>query len=96
MLFVLSPKRRFIVTEALFQSDGSMCPLEGVIALKKQFGYRLILDETQSFGTVGNTGRGLTEHCDVAVTDVDVLVVTLEGCLASVSTCGVRVRARKQ
>jgi hypothetical protein len=77
-------QRRFIVTEALFQSDGSLCPLGGVVALKQQYGYRLILDETQSFGSVGPTGRGLTEHCDVAASDVDVLVVTLEGCLASV------------
>ena len=79
-----SLQRRFIVTEALFQAEGSLCPLDGVVALKKQFGYRLILDETQSFGSVGRTGRGLTEHCDVAVRDVDILVVTLEGCLASV------------
>jgi len=79
-----SMQRRFIVSEALFKADGSMAPLEGLINLKKQFGYRLILDETLSFCVLGPTGRGLTEHLGLPVMEVDILVVTLEYGLASV------------
>lgn len=37
------------------------------VELKKKFKYRLILDESVSFGSVGRTGRGLTELYNVAV-----------------------------
>jgi 7-keto-8-aminopelargonate synthetase-like enzyme len=37
------------------------------IELKYKYKYRLILDEGISFGTVGQTGRGLTEFHNVSV-----------------------------
>jgi serine palmitoyltransferase len=37
------------------------------IELKQKYKYRLILDESFSFGTVGRTGRGLTELYNVPV-----------------------------
>lgn len=37
------------------------------VELKKKFKYRLILDESISFGSVGRTGRGLTELYNVPV-----------------------------
>ena len=44
------------------------------IELKFKHKYRLILDESYSFGTVGRTGRGLTELYNVPVRLDDVLV----------------------
>lgn len=35
--------------------------------LKRKFKYRLMLDETWSFGTLGKTGRGLSELYDIPV-----------------------------
>ena len=35
--------------------------------LKKKFKYRLMLDETWSFGTLGKTGGGLSELYNVPV-----------------------------
>lgn len=37
------------------------------IEIKYKHKYRLILDESFSFGTVGRTGRGLTELYNVPV-----------------------------
>lgn len=37
------------------------------VELKKKYKYRLILDESISFGSVGRTGRGLTELYNVPV-----------------------------
>jgi serine palmitoyltransferase len=37
------------------------------IELKLKYKYRLILDESVSFGSVGRTGRGLTELYNVPV-----------------------------
>jgi serine palmitoyltransferase len=44
------------------------------VELKYRKKYRLILDESISFGTVGRTGRGLTELYNVPATKVDMLV----------------------
>ena len=43
------------------------------IELKLKYKYRLILDESISFGTVGRTGRGLTELYNVPVCLASVL-----------------------
>ncbi|KAJ6612112.1 serine palmitoyltransferase [Mycena sp. CBHHK59/15] len=66
--------RRFIITEGIFEKDGAMIDLPKLIELKFRKKYRLILDESMSFGTVGRTGRGLTELYNVPATKVDMLV----------------------
>jgi serine palmitoyltransferase len=37
------------------------------VELKKKYKFRLILDESYSFGMLGKHGRGLTEVCNVPV-----------------------------
>ncbi|KAK7449824.1 serine palmitoyltransferase component [Stygiomarasmius scandens] len=66
--------RRFIVTEGIFERDGAMTDLPKLIELKTKYKYRLILDETFSFGSVGRTGRGLTELYNVPAEKVDMLI----------------------
>ncbi|KAH9164367.1 serine palmitoyltransferase [Lactarius sanguifluus] len=66
--------RRFIVTEGIFEKDGAMVDLPKLIELKHKYRYRLILDESISFGTVGRTGRGLTELYNVPATRIDMIV----------------------
>ncbi|KAF8508713.1 serine palmitoyltransferase [Hysterangium stoloniferum] len=69
--------RRFIVTEGIFENDGAMVDLPKIIALKNKFKFRLCLDESMSFGSVGRTGRGLTELYNVPATEIDLLVGSL-------------------
>ncbi|KAL7275829.1 serine palmitoyltransferase component [Rhizina undulata] len=69
--------RRFIVTEGLFENTGDMVDLPKIIELKQRFKYRLILDETYSFGILGRTGRGVAEHQNVDPMSVDMLVGSL-------------------
>ncbi|KAI5779320.1 pyridoxal phosphate-dependent transferase [Geopyxis carbonaria] len=66
--------RRFIVTEGLFETTGDMADLPTIVALKNKYKYRLILDETHSFGLLGRTGRGLTEHQNVDPSNVEMLI----------------------
>jgi len=66
--------RRFIVTEGIFEKDGSISDLPKLIELKQKYKYRLILDENISFGTVGRTGRGLTELYNVPASQIDILL----------------------
>ncbi|KAL2216196.1 serine palmitoyl CoA transferase subunit LcbA [Thermoascus aurantiacus ATCC 26904] len=71
--------RRFIVTEGLFESYGDMVDLPKIIELKLKYKFRLILDETWSFGVLGRTGRGVTEHQNVDAAEVDMIVGSLAG-----------------
>jgi serine palmitoyltransferase len=52
--------------------------------LKEEFFYRLILDESTSFGVVGATGRGVTEHYGIEISEVEVLTMSLDTTLCSV------------
>jgi serine palmitoyltransferase len=49
------------------------------IELKLRYKFRLILDETWSFGVLGRTGRGVTEHQNVDPAEVDMIVGSLAG-----------------
>ena len=53
------------------------------IDLKLKYKFRLILDETWSFGTLGRTGRGITEHQHVDATEVDMIIGSLSGPLCA-------------
>lgn len=59
--------RRFIIVEAIYMNTGEMCPLREIVELRKRYKLRLILDESISFGSLGNHGRGITEHLNVNV-----------------------------
>ncbi|WFD34988.1 serine C-palmitoyltransferase [Malassezia cuniculi] len=72
-----SLQRRFIVTEGLFENDGAITDLRKVVELKKRYKFRMFLDESYSVGTLGATGRGLTEAQDVDSKDVDFIVGNL-------------------
>ena len=75
--------RRFIVTEGLFENMGDMVDLPKIIELKHKFKFRLILDETWSFGVLGRTGRGVTEHQHVDAAEVDMIVGSMAGPLCA-------------
>ncbi|KAI9830261.1 MAG: hypothetical protein M1819_005788 [Sarea resinae] len=75
--------RRFIVTEGLFENVGDTVNLPKIIELKLRYKFRLILDETWSFGVLGRTGRGVTEQQNVDATEVDMVVGSLAGPLCA-------------
>lgn len=81
----LNAQRRFIVVEGLYKNTGNICPLDELIKLKHEFKYRLILDESFSFGTLGPTGRGVTELFNQKLMyDVEIAIVSLENSMGSV------------
>jgi serine palmitoyltransferase len=75
--------RRFIITEGIFERDGEMVDLPKLVELKLKYKYRLILDESISFGTMGRTGRGLTELYNVPASQIDMLVGSVANGLCS-------------
>ncbi|KAK8141898.1 serine palmitoyltransferase component [Beauveria asiatica] len=75
--------RRFIVTEGLFETTGDATDLPKLVELKERYKFRIILDETWSFGVLGRTGRGLTEAQNVDPQQVDMIVGSLSGPLCA-------------
>ncbi|EEY21312.1 serine palmitoyltransferase [Verticillium alfalfae VaMs.102] len=75
--------RRFIVAEGLFETTGDSIDLPKLVELKEKYKFRIILDETWSFGTLGRTGRGLTEAQNVDPTQVDMIIGSLAGPLCA-------------
>lgn len=59
--------RRFLVIEGVYMNTGNICPLPALLQLAQRFKCRTILDENVSFGTLGDTGRGVTEHFNINV-----------------------------
>ncbi|KAJ3118964.1 serine palmitoyltransferase component [Phlyctochytrium bullatum] len=75
--------RKFIVSEGLSENFGDIVDLPRLIELKKKYKYRLILDESMAFGTLGKTGAGTAEHYGIAASEVDILSATMANSLAS-------------
>ena len=75
--------RRFIVTEGLFENVGDMVDLPRLVELKFKYKFRILLDETWSYGILGRTGKGVTEHLHVDPTNLDMIVGGLAGALSS-------------
>jgi serine palmitoyltransferase len=75
--------RRFIVTEGLFEMVGDSSDLPRLVELKEKYKFRIILDETWSFGVLGRTGRGLTEAQNVDPQQVDMIIGALSGPLCA-------------
>jgi serine palmitoyltransferase len=78
-------QRRFIVVEGLYKNLGTVAPLDKIVELKHKYHYRLILDESFSFGTLGETGRGALEAYEKRpMYDAEIITIALENSLGSI------------
>lgn len=78
-------KRALIVTEGVFSMDGNYAKLKDLIALKKEFGAFLMVDEAHALGVAGKRGLGSFEEAGVNSQEVDIWMGTLSKTLC---TCG--------
>ena len=80
-----------VITEGVFGMKGDLGKLDEIVALKKDFQFRLLVDDAHGFGTMGEGGRGTASH--FGVTDgVDVLFNTFAKSMAGIGAfvCGPR------
>ncbi|CAN8229147.1 unnamed protein product [Cochlearia groenlandica] len=75
--------RRYIVAEAIYQNSGQIAPLDEIIKLKEKYRFRVILDESNSFGVLGPSGRGLAEHNNIPIEKIDIVMVAMGHALAT-------------
>lgn len=74
--------RRLIVTDGVFSMDGDLARLSEIVALKKEFGALLMVDDAHGTGVLGGTGRGSAELCRV-MEDIDIHMGTFGKALGS-------------
>lgn len=77
-------EKRFVMVEGIYANIGDVAPLAEIVALKKKYGFRLILDESFSVGVLGRTGRGALERARVTRADVDIAIADLGNAIGSI------------
>jgi glycine C-acetyltransferase len=64
--------RTLIISEGVFSMDGDVCCLPELVAIKKEFGCFLMMDDAHAVGVLGATGRGCDEHFGIETSEVDI------------------------
>lgn len=72
-----------VITEGVFGMSGDLGKLKEIVELKKEFNFRLLVDDAHGFGTMGETGAGSAEHLGVTE-GVDILFGTFAKSMAGI------------
>ena len=80
----LEDQKRFIVVEGLYRDHADFAPLRKIVDLKKEFKYRVVVDDSYGCFACGKTGRGVLDHARVGIKEVDIFVGSMATTLGSV------------
>jgi glycine C-acetyltransferase len=72
-----------VLTEGVFGMAGDMGKIKEIVAFKKEYGFRLFVDDAHGFGTIGDRGRGAADFQGVQK-DVDVYFGTFAKAMATI------------
>ena len=62
-----------LITEGVFGMTGALGILDRIVALKKKYKFRILIDDAHGFGVMGPNGRGTSEHFGV-MDDIDIYI----------------------
>ena len=51
-----------VITEGVFGMSGKVGSLDKIVEMKKDFNFRLLIDDAHGFGTMGDHGKGVGEY----------------------------------
>ena len=72
-----------VITEGVFGMSGDLGNLAEIVKLKKKYNFRILIDDAHGFGTMGATGRGVSEHFGV-MDDIDLYFGTFAKSMAGI------------
>jgi len=72
-----------VITEGVFGMAGDLGRLDEIVKLKKEFKFRLLIDDAHGFGTMGETGSGTGEYFGVQ-DQVDIYFSTFAKSMAGI------------
>ncbi len=78
-------RRVLVIIEGVYSMDGDYPDLPEFVRVKDRHRSWLMVDEAHSIGTMGSTGRGISEHFEIDPRKVDIWMATLS---KSFGSCG--------
>ena len=72
-----------VITEGVFGMAGDIGKLDEIVEMKKEFPFRLLVDDAHGFGTMGKTGAGVAEYLN-CTDGVDVYFGTFAKSMAGI------------
>ncbi|CAG9767585.1 unnamed protein product [Ceutorhynchus assimilis] len=76
--------RKFLVVEGVSWKTGKILPLEEFLKVAEDNKIRVFLEESYSFGVLGDKGQGLMEHFNIDPWRLDMIIATLETAIGSI------------
>lgn len=72
-----------LITEGVFGMAGDLGNLKAIVDMKKEFNFRILVDDAHGFGTMGKTGAGTPEHFGVQ-DEIDLYFATFAKSMAGI------------
>jgi len=72
-----------LITEGVFGMAGDLGNLKAIVDMKKEFNFRILVDDAHGFGTMGKTGAGTPEHFGV-MDEIDIYFSTFAKSMAGI------------
>jgi len=72
-----------VITEGVFGMAGDLGKLDKIVALKKKYNFRFLVDDAHGFGTMGENGAGTGEHFGVQ-DQIDIYFATFAKSMAGI------------
>jgi len=76
-------KKKLIITDGVFSSNGRIAPLREIVNLAKKYSAMVYVDDAVATGILGKDGGGTAKHFGVEK-DVDIIVTTFSKCFGIV------------
>ena len=81
-----------VIIEGAYSMDGDVADVPAFVALKKKYGFFLMVDEAHSSCVLGKTGGGVDEYFHLDSDDIDIKYGTLS---KGLGTCGGYIAGKK-
>ncbi|MDP4091218.1 MAG: aminotransferase class I/II-fold pyridoxal phosphate-dependent enzyme, partial [Bacillota bacterium] len=76
-------KGKLIVVDGVFSMEGDIANLPEIVRLAKEYGARIMVDDSHGLGVMGEHGRGTAEYFDLEA-EVDIVMATFSKSLGSI------------
>ncbi|MGB3622036.1 MAG: pyridoxal phosphate-dependent aminotransferase family protein [Ketobacter sp.] len=77
-------KTAWIFVEGVYSMHGDTVDLKQVVALSKKYDCKIAVDDAHGVGVLGETGRGIEEHCGVDPADITISMGTFSKAFGAV------------
>jgi 8-amino-7-oxononanoate synthase len=78
-----APGGVLVVTDGVFSMEGNIADLPGIVALAREYGARVLVDDAHSVGVLGERGGGTAQHFGIEG-EVDLVMATFSKSFASI------------